>query len=277
MFFLTSALAITNSSKQETSFIKTPLEYLEWSYRSPLIVNELTRCQPDVICLQEVDHFFDQQLHLNGYDGLFVPKKDSPCLYSKPNNGPDGCAILYNNRTMTLKCRKDLTLRDTSNKYSHQVACLAMFEFKGHTLCIGATHLKAKPGYENLRLAQGLHVMEEMKEFSNSTYPFIICGDFNAKPSEQFYSAFNSLRDPPLKSAYTASSESGQEPPFTTLKYRQNGQIKYTGDYIWYDSSQIQVAQLYNLLSEEEIGPNGLPSERYPSDHMALCAELALI
>jgi hypothetical protein len=46
---------------------------------------------------QEVDHFnfLKTVLGTQGYNGLFFPKPDSPCLYIKGNNGPDGCAIFF--------------------------------------------------------------------------------------------------------------------------------------------------------------------------------------
>lgn len=47
--------------------------------------------------LQEVDHYnyFQKTLSTQGFKGIFFPKPDSPCIYIKDNNGPDGCAIFY--------------------------------------------------------------------------------------------------------------------------------------------------------------------------------------
>jgi nocturnin len=44
-----------------------------------------------------VDHFnfLKTVLGTQGYRGAFFPKPDSPCLYIKGNNGPDGCAIFF--------------------------------------------------------------------------------------------------------------------------------------------------------------------------------------
>jgi len=44
-----------------------------------------------------VDHFnfLKTVLGTQGYNGMFFPKPDSPCLYIKGNNGPDGCAIFF--------------------------------------------------------------------------------------------------------------------------------------------------------------------------------------
>ena len=261
------------SGQQETSFIRTPLQYLQWPHRLPLILKEMNNCKPDVICLQEVDRFND--ITIEGYDAIFLPKTSSPCCQFSPNNGPDGCAMLYNTSTVNLLTRKDLALHNEHGQPSSQVALLARFSFHGdHHVCIGTTHLKAKSGFEKQRCAQGMEVLKFMKEFSNNSDPFVICGDFNAVPTESVHEEYSATQSPSLKSAY--SEHSGEDPSFTTMKYREAGLSKYTGDYIWYDSDQLRVGALYNLLTESAIGDGGLPSQYYPSDHMSLCAELQM-
>ena len=46
---------------------------------------------------QEVDHFhlLERVLGAQGYEGFFLPKPDSPCIYLPDNSGPDGCALFY--------------------------------------------------------------------------------------------------------------------------------------------------------------------------------------
>ena len=76
-------------------------------------MEELVRHQPDILCLQEVvksklitfcdpvssqvDHFplLERALSSLGYEGHFVSKPDSPCIYLPSNSGPDGCALFY--------------------------------------------------------------------------------------------------------------------------------------------------------------------------------------
>ena len=61
------------------------------------MLEEISRHNADVICLQEIDHFMflRKSLAALGYVGHFIPKPDSPCLYLANNSGPDGCAIFY--------------------------------------------------------------------------------------------------------------------------------------------------------------------------------------
>ena len=51
-----------------------------------------------------MDHFplVKEALSCLGYDGHFVPKPDSPCLYLAENSGPDGCAIFYKTNRFDL-------------------------------------------------------------------------------------------------------------------------------------------------------------------------------
>ena len=61
------------------------------------MIQEILKYSPDVICLQEVDHpnLLLRALKSVGYSGQFVPKPDSPCIYMKESNGPDGCAVFF--------------------------------------------------------------------------------------------------------------------------------------------------------------------------------------
>ena len=79
---------------------------------------------PDFLYFQEVDHFefLQKTLSTQGYQGIFFPKPDSPCLYVKENNGPDGCAIFYSkNRFKELRSQTTILPVWTIN--SNQVRC----------------------------------------------------------------------------------------------------------------------------------------------------------
>eukprot|EP01041_Mallomonas_annulata_P002674 gene2674-5263_t len=67
--------------------------HLKWSYRKDRILNEILQYEPDIISLQEVDHYYDfflPELSLRGYDGLFAPKPASSCHQSLPSVHGDG-------------------------------------------------------------------------------------------------------------------------------------------------------------------------------------------
>lgn len=60
----------------------------------------------------------------------------------------------------------------------------------GCDLIIGATHLKAKHGFEERRRAQTESCITMLKEVAakHPTASVTLCGDFNGEPSEPFYS-----------------------------------------------------------------------------------------
>lgn len=53
------------------NFVSCPSEALSWAVRRWRILEELIRHQPDIICLQEVDHFntLERALGSIGYTG----------------------------------------------------------------------------------------------------------------------------------------------------------------------------------------------------------------
>ena len=58
------------------SRISNPIT-INWSHRRDLILHEILQYNPDIITLQECDHFYDWFLPLlqaEGYDGVFAPK-----------------------------------------------------------------------------------------------------------------------------------------------------------------------------------------------------------
>merc|ERR1719186_37941 len=101
--FQWNLLSQTLGTKND-KFVRCNPSALVWSTRRWRLIEEIIRYDPDIICLQEVDHFKMLQRALGsiGYEGMFVPKPDSPCLYLDDNNGPDGCAIFYKTSQLQL-------------------------------------------------------------------------------------------------------------------------------------------------------------------------------
>jgi nocturnin len=70
-----------------------------------------------------VDHFnfLRTVLGTQGYSGMFFPKPDSPCLYIKGNNGPDGCAIFFREEKFEL-LRTETRVLEVWRVQSNQVS-----------------------------------------------------------------------------------------------------------------------------------------------------------
>nr|XP_056711341.1 nocturnin [Euleptes europaea] len=262
------------------NFVQCPMEALRWEERKCLILEEILAYQPDILCLQEVDHYFDTfqpLLSRMGYQCTFFPKPWSPCLDVECNNGPDGCALFFLRDRFTLINSTNIRLTAMKLK-TNQVAIAQILKCNetGKLFCIAVTHLKARNGWERFRSAQGADLLQKLKSITQEAeIPVIVCGDFNAEPTEEVYQEFsNSSLN--LNSAYKLLSADGlSEPPYTTWKIRPSGECRHTLDYIWYSQHALQVNAALSLLTEEQIGPNRLPSFNYPSDHLSLVCDFS--
>ncbi|XP_037112966.1 nocturnin isoform X2 [Syngnathus acus] len=272
------------------SFVLCPPEALSWSRRKYLILDEILTYRPHILCLQEVDHYFDTLqpvLGRLGYSSRFCPKPWSPCLDVEGNNGPDGCALFFDeSRFEFLDC---VSLRLSAMMIpTNQVALVMILRCRSSRkcVCVAVTHLKARSGWEWLRSSQGSDLLRQVQnvvqkhaaktsEDSDFHIPLLICGDFNAVPTEEVYCRF--MSSPlGLDSAYKKlSHDCLTEPQYTTWKIRPTGECCTTLDYIWYSQDMLRVDALLDMPSEEEIGPNRLPSFSYPSDHLSLVCDFS--
>lgn len=270
------------------AFIRCPLEALKWQERKYLILEEILTYHPDILCLQEVDHYYDTFqpiLSSLGYHGTFLAKPWSPCLDVEQNNGPDGCALFYRRSRFSLQATSHLRL-SAMMLPTNQVAIVQTLSCRatGRQLCVAVTHLKARSGWERLRSAQGADLLQSLRnitsqcgdsEASLGGVPLVVCGDFNAEPSEDVYRRFSSS-PLGLDSAYKLLSADGQtEPAYTTWKIRPSGESCSTLDYIWYSHDALSVECLLDIPTEEQIGPDRLPSYHYPSDHLSLLCDIS--
>ncbi|XP_012692430.1 nocturnin isoform X2 [Clupea harengus] len=279
------------------SFVRCPLEALKWNERKYLILEEILTYQPDILCLQEVDHYFDTfrpVLSRLGYHSSFCPKPWSACLDVANNNGPDGCALFFRHKRFQLLGTTHLQLAAKMLE-TNQVAIVSTLRCRatGRALCVAVTHLKARSGWERLRSAQGSDLLRNLQNITQEAgraaaaapgegepgvgmgVPLLVCGDFNAEPSEDVYCRFatSSLG---LDSAYKRLSSDGQtEPPYTTWKIRPSGESCHTLDYIWYSHQHLNVDTVLDFPTAEQIGPDRLPSYNYPSDHLSLVCDFS--
>ncbi|KAF7267737.1 hypothetical protein GWI33_019065 [Rhynchophorus ferrugineus] len=277
---LSQALGTMNDN-----FVRCPDEALDWNHRKYLIVEEIVEYCPDVICLQEVDHFnfLKRVLATQGYTGMFFPKPDSPCFYIDGNNGPDGCAVFFRSNKFEL-VRAETRILEIWKIQSNQVALLMILKVKetGEEICVVTTHLKARHSalLATLRNEQGKDLLEFVQRYAEDR-PLIIAGDFNAEPSEPIYSTMlNSNQS--LASAYAETNcdnsipSATREPPYTTWKIRDEGEICHTIDYVFYSRNNLDIDSVLEFPTETDIGADRVPSLIYPSDHFSLVCDFSI-
>ena len=268
------------------NFVCVPPEALEWRLRRLLILEEILHVDPDVLCMQEVDHYsyFQQLLTKLGYAGKFFPKPSSPCLDFAGNNGPDGCAVFHKTSRLDL-LQSDTLVLQQNQLDTNQVSIMCNFKCKqsGREFTVATTHLKAKSGYEALRLEQGRYLLKNLRQFSHGR-AVLLCGDFNAVPSEAVIQHL-SADDSGLSSAYRHLAQDGStDAPYTSWKIRAgpspdepDRESCKTIDFIFYDKDNVCIEALLSIPSEAEIGPDRLPSRSYPSDHLSLAAVVSFV
>ncbi|XP_058816829.1 nocturnin isoform X2 [Topomyia yanbarensis] len=315
-------------------FVRCPVDALTWECRRYQMIQEIVQNDPDIVCLQEVDHFkFIQKiLATQNYEGVFFPKPDSPCLYINGNNGPDGCAVFYKKDRLEMINHFTRVL-EVWRVQSNQVAIAALFRTldTNQEICVTTTHLKARKGalLSKLRNEQGKDLLYFIDGLAKKR-PVILCGDFNAEPIEPIYSTVLNFKPLGLSSAYSdllaqelpqtengidqnaantntscpaalqhkasiasihsvdddcsisstgktkAELSAANEPPYTTWKIREEGEVCHTIDYVFYSKDQITVKNCLMFPSGDEISPDRTPSYQYPSDHFSLCCDFEL-
>ena len=265
--------------------MRCPDAALTWNKRRLRLLEGILLVEPDVLCLQEVDHyaFFKQTLQALGYTGVFFPKPDSPALYTAHSNGPDGCAVFYNTAKLDLLKNDNIVLKKVDESYYTNQVCIIMTlrnRSDGKEFTVATTHLKAKPGWDELRNSQGQYLLKYLSQ----KYPdsaLIVCGDFNAELSEPVYEAFASS-SLGLISAYKALGGQDEEPEYTTWKIRggrrdSEREVCHTIDYMWFSKGRFSLHSLQDIPSGDSLGPDRLPSFAYPSDHLSLAAEFHIL
>jgi len=250
----------------------------------------------ELIALQEVDRFygfFAPVLRLFGYEGIFMPKKNSPCV----RNGwySDGCCLFWK------KDRFDLvSQRRVDYRVGNQLCILATLRHRvsGKAIVVAVTHLKASAANEKVRKRQVLQLLPEiddeakrvaLTERLNGDVPILILGDFNADPPRQLgFSGESAVgqvlkhklissRSAPASSKRYRSAYEINDPAklFTTWKIRGKNEAKRVIDYIFY-GGPLNCTSTLDVPSTEEIEPSKLPGLRYPSDHLLIAAKFKL-
>lgn len=306
-------------------FVRCPMDALTWECRRYQVIQEIVQNDPDIICLQEVDHFkfLQKILATQNYEGVFFPKPDSPCLYINDNNGPDGCAVFYKKDRLEL-LNHFTRILEVWRVQSNQVAIAALFRTRdsNQEICITTTHLKARKGalLSKLRNEQGKDLLYFIDGLAEKR-PVILCGDFNAEPIEPIYSTVLNYKPLGLGSAYSdllaqefpklakgtsgnsdlhhrtsidsnhsvdddcslnctertkAEQSAAYEPPYTTWKIREEGEVCHTIDYVFYSKDHFRIKNCLMFPTGDEISPDRTPSYQYPSDHFSLICDFEL-
>ena len=255
--------------------VSDPSRVFEWRHRKFQVLREILQSRPDVVALEEVDHFhdfFEPAMRKFGYAGKFEVKGHSPCLdfgyYS------DGVAVFWKTEQFRLISDHSDRFRLADGGISDRPYVLLRLEHisTGFHVAVAGVHLKAKAIQENedVRAETIQQLLVKTRQVYDDGAPYVVMlGDFNTNPHSTgnvkaiCVPEVQKSQLPALHSAYPWT-----EGAWTTWKVRKGIEVKHITDYIFYSDS----LQCCSILNPPEA--TLIPGLHYPSDHIALAAVL---
>ncbi|KAL6281561.1 hypothetical protein ACE6H2_018442 [Prunus campanulata] len=141
-----------NAFAHRDMYRNVPSHYLKWDRRKRVICDELVQWNPDIICLQEVDKYFElsEILAEVGYLGSYK---------RRTGDTVDGCAIFW-------KADKQ------------------MQKAESRRFVIGNIHVLYNPSRGEVKLGQIRFLISRAQLLSErwGNAPIVLCGDFNSTP-----------------------------------------------------------------------------------------------
>jgi len=187
-------------------FPEKPRTVIDWNKRKKNLIRVILEHSPDIIAIEECDHFddwFRPELAKSGYDGIFQAKLDK-----------DGTAVFW--LTKVFKMTKHKYAR-----YGTDSQGLVMLELT-HTdndqtgIFVAATHLKASPEFEAKRKQQVELLLAEYSQYTkDKKWPKFILGDFNDTPESSPIKC--------MEEVYTSAYYNIEENYWTTWKKKGEG------------------------------------------------------
>lgn len=110
-----------------------------------------------------------------------------------------------------------------------------------------------------------------LRNAGNAEPAVVVCGDFNTTPDQP---ACVAMRNAGFVSTWHVAQGVLPADVFSTWKFRPAGEKRSLIDYIWLKGDALQVADVWSMPREEDIGEDGLPCGQYASDHLAVWARV---
>ena len=255
---------LASSLATEEAFPHTDPKVLDIHVRMPLIIAEILRADPDIICMQEVDKFDDIAYHLKSYRGVHQLSESGLCglaLFYKPDK-----LGLLNHAIIDID-----TKRPPERKTPRMMT--ALFENGGGKFIeVVNLHLKSKPDFEFVRVNEMSECVDTFRRRKCDDSYLFITGDLNTEPTAQSIVNLRSMM-------YVREGHDGTEDEHkpTSCKFRKEKR-SIVSDYVFYDPhSNITPLRYLSRFDADTLCDNLLPCDRYGSDHMLTCVEFELV
>ncbi|CAJ2676175.1 unnamed protein product [Trifolium pratense] len=181
-------LADRNASQHADLYVNIPSRYINWDRRQKILSDELFQWNPDIICLQEVDKYFELSniLVKAGYAGSYK---------RRTGDTSDGCAMFWKADKFQVLDEESIQYKDIGLR--DNVAQLLVFEMHGsdsRRLVVGNIHILYNPNRGEVKLGQIRFLSSKAQTLSEKwcNAPVILAGDFNSTPESGIYKFLSS-------------------------------------------------------------------------------------
>ncbi|TYI53470.1 hypothetical protein E1A91_D11G006300v1 [Gossypium mustelinum] len=172
-----------NASKHKDLYLNVPSNYIRWGYRKRVLCEEIMRWNPDIICMPEVDKYFDLRntMEKAGYVGSYK---------RRTGDNVDGCATFWKPDKFRLLERESIGFKGFGLR--DNVAQLSVFEMcrvESRRLVVGNIHVLYNPSRGEVKLGQIRFLSSRAQLLSNrwGNAPVVLGGDFNSTPQSAIY------------------------------------------------------------------------------------------
>ncbi|KAG4118288.1 hypothetical protein ERO13_D11G005800v2 [Gossypium hirsutum] len=172
-----------NASKHKDLYLNVPSNYIRWGYRKRVLCEEIMRWNPDIICMQEVDKYFDLRntMEKAGYVGSYK---------RRTGDNVDGCATFWKPDKFRLLERESIGFKGFGLR--DNVAQLSVFEMcrvESRRLVVGNIHVLYNPSRGEVKLGQIRFLSSRAQLLSDrwGNAPVVLGGDFNSTPQSAIY------------------------------------------------------------------------------------------
>ncbi|XP_044476528.1 carbon catabolite repressor protein 4 homolog 3 [Mangifera indica] len=177
-----------NAFKHKDLYPNVPLQYIKWSHRRRLICQELIGLSPDIICMQEVDRYFDlfNVMEKAGYAGSYK---------RRTGDNVDGCAMFW--KTDSFRLLEEVSIKFKEFGLRDNVAQISVFEMckaKSKRLVVCNNHVLYNPSRGEVKLGQICLLSSKAQIISKKwgNVPVVLAGDFNCTPQSAIYKFLSS-------------------------------------------------------------------------------------
>jgi maltose 6'-phosphate phosphatase len=242
---------------------------VDWDLRIDAICEEINRVSPDIIALQEVKSFLEEENISNTAQQIANRIEYPFCVFREYPDSPDeGLAFLCKVPIVQVEA-----IWDTENDESNYCALRIVIEYGKTVYGITNVHLNWRSAEIRLKQTKAIS-----KWISNSTNPIeILCGDFNDIPYSNIH---RYLREGAWVDVAEYHEKTNNVMAKPTLDYKSNQYLKKQNspiDQLRYD--WIFVKEKENLLSNlrnVDVFANSpsISSRVFPSDHYGVLMQI---